>query len=79
MKVDDTLKVQVPNNHIIFTQDLYCNSCYPDPKYLIIGYLDPLGKGSGVIWIFWNRHVFRTSIRKLGVWFITGLLLRNLN
>ena len=38
-----TLRVQVPNNHIL-TQNLYYNYNYPKPKYLIIGYLDPLGK-----------------------------------
>ena len=45
------IRVQVPNGHI-FTQILYYNDYYPKPKYLIIGYLDPLGeviraKGSG--------------------------------
>ena len=38
-----TLRVQVPNYHIL-TQDLYYNYYYPKPKYLIIRYLDPLGK-----------------------------------
>ena len=37
-----SLKVQVLNNHIL-TQNLYYNYYYPKPKYLIIGYLDPLG------------------------------------
>ena len=37
-----TLRVQVPNNHIL-TQNHYYNSYYPNPKYLIIGYMDPLG------------------------------------
>ena len=36
------LRVQVPNNHIL-TQNLYYNYYYPNPKYLIIGYMDPLG------------------------------------
>ena len=36
-----SLRVQVPNNHIL-TQNLYYNHYYPKPKYLIIGYLDPL-------------------------------------
>ena len=36
------LRVQVPNNHIL-TQNLYYNYYYPKPKYLIIGYMDPLG------------------------------------
>ena len=36
------LRVRVPNNHIL-TQNLYYNYYYPKPKYLIIGYLDPLG------------------------------------
>ena len=34
-----TLKVQVPNNHA-HTQNLYYNYYYPDPKYLIIGYME---------------------------------------
>ena len=38
-----TLRVQVPNNHIL-PQNLYYNYYYPKPKYLIIGYMDPLGK-----------------------------------
>ena len=37
-----TLRVQVPNNHIL-TQNLYYNYYYPNPKYLIIGYMDFLG------------------------------------
>ena len=37
-----SLRVQVPNNHIL-TQNLYYNHYYPNPKYLIIGYMDPLG------------------------------------
>ena len=36
------LRVQVPNNRIL-TQNLYYNYYYPKPKYLIVGYLDPLG------------------------------------
>ena len=35
-----TLRVQVPNNHIL-TQNLYYNSYYLNPKYLNIGYMDP--------------------------------------
>ena len=34
--------MQVPNNHT-HTQNLYFDSYYPNPKYLIIGYMDPLG------------------------------------
>ena len=37
-----TLRLQVANNHIL-TQNLYYNYYDPKPKYLIIGYLDPLG------------------------------------
>ena len=37
------LRVQVPNNHIL-TQNLYYHYYYPKPKYLVIGYLDPLGR-----------------------------------
>ena len=39
---NETLRVLVPNNHIL-TQNLYYNYYYPNPKYLIIGYMDPLG------------------------------------
>ena len=35
-------RVQVPNNHIL-TQNLYQNHYYANPKYLILGYMDPLG------------------------------------
>ena len=37
-----TLRVQVPNNRIL-NQNLYCNYYSPNPKYLVIGYMDPLG------------------------------------
>ena len=40
-----TLRVQVPNNHVL-TQNQYYNPYYPNPKYLIVGYMDPLGKDS---------------------------------
>ena len=33
------LRVQVPNNHIL-AQNLYYNYYYPNPKYLIIGYME---------------------------------------
>ena len=35
-----TLRVQVPNNHIL-TQNLYYNYYYPNLKYPNIGYMDP--------------------------------------
>ena len=38
-----TLRVQVLNNHML-TQNQFYNYFYPKPKYLIIGYMDPLGK-----------------------------------
>ena len=48
MVLDVTLRVQVPNIHIL-AQNLYYNYHYPNPKYLIVGHLDPLGKpGRGV-------------------------------
>ena len=37
---NNTLRVQVPNNHIL-AQNLYYNYYYQYPKYLIIGSLDP--------------------------------------
>ena len=42
-KMSVTLRVQVPNNQIL-TQNLYYNYYYPKPKYLIVGYMDPLGQ-----------------------------------
>ena len=42
-----TLRVQVPNNHIL-TRNLYYDYYYPKPKYLIIGYMDPLGYIRGI-------------------------------
>ena len=39
----ETLRVQVPHNHVILTQNLYNNNYCPKPKYLIVGYMDPLG------------------------------------
>ena len=39
-----SLRVQVYNNHIL-TQKVYYSYYYPKPKYLIIGYMDPLGMG----------------------------------
>ena len=41
------LGVQVPNNHIL-TQNLYYNYYYPKPRFLLIGYLDPLGGIQGI-------------------------------
>ena len=35
-----TLRVQVPNNHIL-THNLYYNCYYQNPKYPMIGYMDP--------------------------------------
>ena len=35
-----TLRVQVPNNHIL-AQKLYYNYYYPNPKYPNIGYMYP--------------------------------------
>ena len=41
----NTLRVQVPNSHLL-TKNLYHNYYYPNPKYLIIGYMDPLGQAN---------------------------------
>ena len=50
-----TLTVQVPNNHIL-TQNLHYNYYYyPNPKYLIFGYMDPLNMHPKItrdVWIF---------------------------
>ena len=35
-----TLRVQVPKNHVL-TQNLYYNYYYQNPKYPILGYMDP--------------------------------------
>ena len=37
-----SLRVQVANNHIL-TPNLYYNYYHPNPKYPVIGYMDPLG------------------------------------
>ena len=39
------VRVQVLNTHVL-TQTLYYNYYYPNPRYLIIRYLDPLGSPS---------------------------------
>ena len=38
----NTLRVQVPHNHILIP-NLYYNYYYPKPKYLTIEYMDPSG------------------------------------
>ena len=38
-----TLRVQVPNNHIITLPDINLDNYHPQPKYLIIGSFGPLG------------------------------------
>ena len=50
-----TPRVQVPNNHIL-TQNLYYNYYYPNPKYLIIGYMDPLGQSKGFLALGFRNH-----------------------
>ena len=40
--VVDTLRVQEADNHIL-APNLYFENNYPKPRYLIIGFLDPLG------------------------------------
>ena len=42
MSIRLSLRIQVPNNHILAPK-LYYNYYYPNPKYLTIGYTDPLG------------------------------------
>ena len=39
MEITRTLRLQVPNNHIL-TPNQYYNFYYPKPTYLIIGYMD---------------------------------------
>ena len=55
-----TLRVQVPNYHI-FTQNLYYNYYYPNPKYLIIGYVDP-GFKPYLQWIEETVYQFESPI-----------------
>ena len=57
-----TLRVQVPNNHI-FTQNLYYNYYYPNPKYQIIGYMDPLGNMSYDFVAACNIVLLRRTLR----------------
>ena len=45
---DLTLRVQVPNNHIL-TQNLFYNHYYQNPEYQIVGYMDPKGLASSVV------------------------------
>ena len=40
-------RVQVPNSHIL-ASNLYHKHYYPKPKYIIIGYMDPLGRVWGL-------------------------------
>ena len=40
-------RVQAPNNYIL-PPSLYYNYYYRKPKYLIFGYLDPLGSNRGL-------------------------------
>ena len=40
---DGALRVQVPNSHTLTQTCTILYSYYPKPKYLIIGYMDPLG------------------------------------
>ena len=48
-----TLRVQVPNHHILLQDNYY----YPKPKYLIIGYMDPLSKERRGVHLKWLlRH-----------------------
>ena len=42
----ETLRVQVPNNHILAQNLHYDYYELPKPKYLSIGYMDPLGEVS---------------------------------
>ena len=50
-----TLRVQVPNSYIL-AQNLYHNYYYLKPKYLTIGYMDPLGylRNPGPLEARWN-------------------------
>ena len=52
-------RVQVPNNHIL-TPNLYYNYYYPNPKYLIIGYMDPVGSlfKSRDVWVRQPQDAF---------------------
>ena len=53
-----SLRVQVPNNHIL-AQNLYYNCYYPEPKYLIIGYMDPLGFRDDIGSTLTNALIYR--------------------
>ena len=49
------LRVQVPYNQIL-TQNLYYHCYYLKSKYLIIGYLEFLGKKEGSVWPLPSTH-----------------------
>ena len=51
-----TLRVHVLNNHIL-TLNLYYNYYYQNPKYFILGYLDPLSEASRVVGGSWCRAI----------------------
>ena len=60
----DSLRVQVPNNHIL-TQNLYYKYYYPKPKYLTIGYMDPLGLEGFIVFSGWSLDMTGKSSEKL--------------
>ena len=74
----ETLRVQILENHIL-AQNLYKNDDYPRPKYLIIGYMDPLGKylESHCSRCFGSLHGFGTIILPTLEVQVVPLLLRN--
>ena len=68
-----TLRVQVPNNHIL-TQNLYQDYYSPKPKYLTIGCLDPLGDGAGCMSnTFWVLPRLRHSWIIVIIWLYIAL------
>ena len=48
----------------MLAQNLYYNYYYPKPKYLIIGYKDPLGQCSAVIQDISQEYVISVSVEQ---------------
>ena len=56
-----------PNNHIL-TQNLYYNHYYPNPKYKIIGYMNPPSKSTlEEFFSILDRPEALTALSQLGV------------
>ena len=62
-KENGTVRVQVPNNHIL-AQSLYCNHYYPKRRYLRV-----LGPSGESIMLFGGLASLETRLRALSIMF----------